>query len=110
MRAHVAQDGDEVDGGSIVAVEHKGPWLALLITARAVAVVTLLRAQIPLANKRSRAQAPRAQLRGVRLVKHDDQELVREQADQQRNGAVRAPRDCDPMQSAPSTNTMPQPG
>ena len=51
MRAHVAQDGDEVDGGSIVAVEHKGPWLALLITARAVAVVTLLRAQIPLTNK-----------------------------------------------------------
>ena len=42
MRAHVAQDGDEVDSGSIVAVEHKGPWLPSLITARAVAVVTLL--------------------------------------------------------------------
>ena len=88
MRAHVAQYGDEVDGGSIVAVEHKGPWLALLITARAVAVVTLLRAQIPLTNKRSRAQATGAQLRGVRLVKRDDQELVREQAEQQAQWAL----------------------
>ena len=76
MRAHVAQDGDEVDGGSIVAVEHKGPWLASLITARAVAVVTLLRAQIPLTNKGCRAQATGAQLRGVRLVDQDDQELI----------------------------------